>query len=102
VAGVWLGFDVPKTISVGAAGGLLAAPIWARVMASAYASRDAPDWVPPASLVTADLDRVTGALADSTTPPDRRYTEYFLPGTEPAALRFEARSIFGDGPVIVR
>ena len=33
------------------------------------------------------LDRATGALADTTTPPERRYTEYFLPGTEPEPLR---------------
>ena len=30
VAGVWLGFDTPKTITPGAAGGSLAAPIWGR------------------------------------------------------------------------
>jgi hypothetical protein len=37
--------------------------------------------------VTADLDRFTGQLADSATPPERRYTEYFVPGTEPEPLR---------------
>ena len=30
VAGVWLGFDRPKTITAGAVGGTLAAPIWGR------------------------------------------------------------------------
>ena len=28
-----------------------------------------------------------GQLADEFTPADRRYTEYFIPGTEPALLR---------------
>jgi len=42
---------------------------------------------PPPGLLYAELDRETGALADSTTPPDRRYVEFFLPGTEPAALK---------------
>jgi hypothetical protein len=50
-------------------------------------------------LITAELDRRTGTLADSTTPPDQRYTEYFLPGTEPQALRFDITSIFSGGPI---
>jgi 1A family penicillin-binding protein len=88
VAGVWLGFDRPKTIAPGVAGGSLAAPIWGAMMAKYYAGRPAPaPWTPPVGLVTAELDRATGQLADSTTPPDRRYTEYFLPGTEPEPLR---------------
>jgi penicillin-binding protein 1A len=88
VAGVWLGFDRPRTITPGAAGGSLAAPIWGAMMASYYAGRPVPaQWTPPVGLVTADLDRLTGQLADSTTPPERRYTEYFVPGTEPEPLR---------------
>ena len=88
VAGVWLGFDLPKTIAPGVAGGSLAAPIWGAMMAKYYAGRPAPaSWTPPVGLVTAELDRATGQLADSTTRPERRYTEYFLPGTEPEPLR---------------
>jgi penicillin-binding protein 2D len=110
VAGVWLGFDKPQTIMPGAAGGLLAAPIWAQFMATATAqdqaaaaaadslAPDSAQWVPPSTVVAAELDRQTGALADSTTPPDQRYTEYFLPGTEPTV--FDARSVFAGGAVI--
>ena len=88
VAGVWLGFDRPKTIAPGVAGGSLAAPIWGEMMAKYYAGRPAPTaWVPPLGLITAELDRTTGQLADATTPAERRYTEYFLPGTEPEPLR---------------
>ncbi|MEO8337508.1 MAG: PBP1A family penicillin-binding protein [bacterium] len=88
VAGVWLGFDRPKTITRGAAGGSLAAPIWGAMMARYYAGRPASAaWTPPAGLVTAELDRVTGLLADAATPSERRYTEYFIPGTEPEPLR---------------
>ena len=50
---------------------------------------DSTLWVPPSSLESAELDRLTGAPADSATPPDRRYTEYFLPGTEPSCLTHE-------------
>ncbi|MDQ2664546.1 MAG: PBP1A family penicillin-binding protein [Gemmatimonadota bacterium] len=88
VAGVWLGFDRPRTITPGGAGGTLAAPIWGAMMAKYYAGRAAPiAWVPPVGMVSAALDRVTGLLADSLTPPERRYTEYFVPGTEPEPLR---------------
>jgi 1A family penicillin-binding protein len=94
VGGVWLGFDQPTTIAPGAAGGSLAAPIWGQMIASYYASLGgtrpalASAWeTPPPGLVYAELDRDSGALADSTTPPARRYVEYFLPGTEPAMLK---------------
>lgn len=88
VAGVWLGFDRPRTITPGAAGGSLAAPIWGAMMAKYYAGRGSPGaWVPPAGLVTAELDRLTGLLADASTPPERRYIEYFVPGSEPGPLK---------------
>jgi penicillin-binding protein 1A len=99
VAGVWLGFDQPRPIATDAAGGTFAAPIWARMMATYYLGREPGTWTPPATLISADLDRSTGALADATTPAERRYTEYFLPGTEPAELRFDPRSIVSDGPI---
>jgi len=88
VAGVWLGFDRPTTIMPGAAGGSLAAPIWGDMMSRYYAGRARPSpWSPPAGLLAAQLDRLTGLPADSLTPPTQRYTEYFVPGTEPQALR---------------
>ena len=100
VAGVWLGFDKPKTITPGAAGGTLAAPIFGRMIAAYYANRGTTEWSPPAGLIAADLDRVTGQLADSTTPPDRRYTEYFLAGTEPLPLRVNGWRMFQGGPIV--
>jgi len=100
VAGVWLGFDRPKTITSGAAGGTLAAPIFGKMMAEYYASRSASEWHPPAGLIAAQLDRVTGELADSTTLPDRRYVEYFLSGTEPLPLRVNGWQMFKQGPII--
>jgi penicillin-binding protein 1A len=94
VAGVWLGFDRPKTITPGAAGGTLAAPIWARMMALAGALGGGVPWQPPAQLVSTELDRDTGHPATLATPPDRRYTEYFLPGTEPLLLRLDSWELF--------
>ncbi|HEU4995400.1 MAG TPA: PBP1A family penicillin-binding protein [Gemmatimonadaceae bacterium] len=102
VAGVWLGFDKPKTIMPGVGGGSLAAPIWANMVKRYYGSGSAGSWFAPAELSYAELDRATGQLADSLTPPDRRYVEYFLPGTEPPLLRVNPWKIPQWGPFITR
>jgi penicillin-binding protein 1A len=101
VAGVWLGFDTPKPIATGAAGGSLAAPIWGEMMSRWYASgHTAGDWgVVPSSLVTAVFDRKTNALADAGTPVDQRYTEYFLGGSEPLELRLHPERVFDVGEI---
>ncbi len=85
VAGVWVGLDKPQPIAAhGVAGGALAAPIWGQMIASYYQNRDAGSWDdPPSGLVTAQLDRDTGQIATPSTPPEKRYTEYFLDGTQP-------------------
>jgi penicillin-binding protein 1A len=101
VAGVWLGFDKPRPIAEhGVAGGSLAAPVFAQMLAAAGYTHPAAVWDVPPGLVTAVLDRQTGKLADSGTPAERRYTEYFLAGTEPGALRVDARRLFGLGPIL--
>lgn len=42
-----------------------------------------------------DFDRDKAAPADSTTPPERRYTEYFLDGTQPG----DPWALFANGPI---
>jgi len=107
VAGVWLGFDKPTPITAGAAGGSLAAPVWGKMLARYYAakpeiltSRAAEQWTPPVGVIFGDVDRATGELATEQTPPDRRYTEYFVEGTEPAPLKADPWKLFGWGPII--
>ena len=100
VAGVWLGLDKPQPIAErGVAGGLLAAPIFGQMLARSGYAKTTAVWEAPAGVVTAELDRLTGTIADATTPPERRYTEYFLSGTEPGALRVDGRRLFGLGPI---
>ena len=107
VAGVWLGFDRPKTITPGAAGGSLAAPVFGRMMARYYASgagqsslqRSEARWNPPLGVISGELDRLTGQLATAATPANRRYTEYFVEGTEPEPLRADPWKIFQWGPI---
>ena len=100
VAGGWLGFDKPKTITPGAAGGSLAAPIFGRLVQLAGVGREGGPWLPPEGLVMAELDRVTGMVATADTPADRRYPEYFIPGTEPPLLRMDAWRILRVGPIV--
>ena len=95
VAGVWVGFDKPVPIAPGAAGGSLAAPIWGDMVGRYYQSRGTGDWNLPAGLVAVDYDRDKLAPADSTTLPERRYTEYFLDGTQPG----DPWALFADGPI---
>jgi len=82
-----------------AASRTLAAPIFAQMLARAGYTQPAGTWDPPPGLVSAELDRDTGTLADALTPAERRHTEYFLPGTEPGALRVDARRFFTLGPL---
>lgn len=100
VAGVWLGTDKPTSIAPGAAGGTLAAPIFGRMLQLAGATRAALPWIPPPGLVMAELDRATGELATPATPPERRYTEYFLDGTEPPVLRMDLWRVVRGGVAI--
>jgi 1A family penicillin-binding protein len=107
VAGVWLGFDKPISIAPGAGGGSLAAPVWGKMLARYYAakpeiltSREASQWTPPLGVIMGEVDRETSQLATDMTPADRRYTEYFVEGTEPPPLRADPWKIFAWGPII--
>ncbi len=103
VAGVWFGFDRPTPISGEAAGGSLAAPAWGRMVASLYRSRvPAQEWMPPPGVISGVFERGTTQIATELTPPDRTYVEYFVEGTEPEALRFDAWRLFNQGPVGAR
>ncbi len=107
VAGVWLGFDKPTSMGRGAGGGSFAAPVWGRMVARYYAakpeiltSREAAQWTPPLGVIMGEVDRATGELATDQTPADRRYTEYFIEGTEPPSLRADPWKVFAWGPII--
>jgi membrane carboxypeptidase/penicillin-binding protein len=92
VAGVWLGFDRPRTITPGAAGGGLAAPIFGQMVARWGGASTTP-WPVPSTVVLAEMDRETGDFAEDWTPLERRYVESFVAGTEPGALRVDVRRL---------
>jgi penicillin-binding protein 2D len=88
VGAVWVGYDTPRPISGGqAAGGTVAAPIFGRTAQAFYAAnRSTMPWTPPPGVVSMELDRDTGLPATELTVPAKRYTEWFVAGTEPGAI----------------
>lgn len=77
VGAVWMGFDNPKTIVRGASGGVLAAPVWGRIMRQAPAG--AGEWRQPSGVVTAEVERGTGRVVSEHCPAQGpTYTEYFV------------------------
>jgi penicillin-binding protein 1A len=88
VAGVWIGFDRPRTIANQATGGRLAAPVWGRLMSRFYAGKPPPQpWPVPAGVVERQVDPATGlVLAEGCeqAAADPRH-EYFVAGREPVA-----------------
>ena len=95
-AGVWVGYDQPRTIMRNGYAGDLAVPLWGRFM-SAATSGDKPDnFKAPRTITSATICRITGKLATGdcygATSVDRNgnivsgqsvYTEYFVRGTQP-------------------
>jgi len=82
VAGVWFGYDTPRSLGDGATGGRLAAPAWAQFYEHGWpqGARDAP-WRPPAGLVSRVIDADNGDLATAWCP--HTQLEWFRLGTEP-------------------
>jgi len=99
VAGVWVGFDQPRTILPNGYAGDIAVPMWAEFMKVATRG-DSPDWfTPPAGVTTATVCRLSGKLATEgcenvdVVDPDGKierrsmvYTEYFARGTQPTTF----------------
>lgn len=84
VAGVWIGFDKPKSIMRNAQGGQLAAPAWTTFMTEVYMKKPAPaDWPKPEGVSTRLIDSFTGLLFTPSCAGPGIITEYYIPGTEP-------------------
>jgi penicillin-binding protein 1A len=80
-ATVWVGFDRPATLGRRETGASAALPIWMEFMRGALAGRPEKPLLPPEGIVTARIDRVSGALAG----PGQSDTvfEYFQAGQLP-------------------
>jgi len=110
VAGVWVGFDQPRTIIANGFAGDIAVPMWANFMKAATKD-DKPEWFKaPPGVTSANVCRLSGKLATEGCQDVevvnrdgqliRRsmvYTEYFDRGTEPTSYceLHPTRGIFG-------
>ncbi|HET9468535.1 MAG TPA: PBP1A family penicillin-binding protein [Vicinamibacterales bacterium] len=96
VAGVWVGFDTPKTIIKNGFAGQLAVPMWANFMKIATKDDDASWFQPPRDVVAVEVCRLSGSRpgagcrnAASVSPTGEItyksmvYTDYFVRGSEP-------------------
>jgi penicillin-binding protein 1A len=96
VTGVWVGYDMPKTIIRNGYAAELAVPIWARFMKTATRG-DTSEWFKaPPTITSATICRISGKRATdacryvNTIDADgylktesQAYTEHFIRGTEP-------------------
>lgn len=99
IAGVWIGFDQPKTILPNGYAGDLAVPIWTAFMKTATKG-DKPDWFNrPSNVVGVNVCRMSGQLPNegcdhvqvvnkdgNIETRSMIYTDYFVRGTQPTTV----------------
>jgi penicillin-binding protein 1A len=96
-AGVWVGYDQPRTIIGQGYAATLAVPLWGRFMAEATRNHMPDAFKAPRTVTSATICRISGKLATDAcrvaepidldgnpTQGSMVYTEYFLRGSEPA------------------
>jgi penicillin-binding protein 1A len=81
VAGVWVGFDVKRTIGKFETGGKAAAPIFVHFMKRFLKDSPPLDFDIPDGVIPVAVNSYSGRLADPGDPGS--FTEYFISGTEP-------------------
>jgi membrane carboxypeptidase/penicillin-binding protein PbpC len=86
VVGAWVGNNDNSPMKKVASGVSGATPIWNRIISEALSGKPAVSFEVPSSVVTLEVDRVSGYLAHDGFP---TRTEYFVKGTEPT----------GDDPI---
>ncbi len=81
VAGVWIGYDLKRSLGSAETGGRLALPIWIQFMQKALADAERVDFPVPQNVVAISVNPQTGRR----TPPGSTgaITEYFIKGAEP-------------------
>jgi len=81
VAGIWFGYDTPRTIAYNASGGRLAAPAWAEVYQAGWREPKGSAFTVPLGMVQQMVDPQSGELATEWCP--SRAKQWFKPGREP-------------------
>lgn len=83
ITGVWAGYDKPTPMGKGFTGGVICAPIWEKFTRSALVDKPAVDFPKPDSVISVQIDPVTGDLAAPDCP--KKQEEFYIEGTEPTA-----------------
>jgi penicillin-binding protein 1A len=96
-AGVYVGFDEPRTLGNGEAGGLVAAPIFRDFMAAALEHAPSVPFPLPAGADFVTVNSITGQPAGSGS--RDAIVEAFRPGTAPPAAGPGADEMAGDGDI---
>jgi len=98
ICGVWVGFDVKKSLGKDATGGKIACPIWTEFMK--FATKDLPekDFEKPENIVEVEIDAEDGLLASSYS--KKTYLEAFIKGTEPKEYSSPAEKIIKEQEIL--
>ncbi|MBL7078369.1 transglycosylase domain-containing protein [Candidatus Shapirobacteria bacterium] len=83
MVGVWVGNNDNSPMSRVASGISGAAPIWRRIILAALNDLPKKEFVQPSSVVTAEVDKISGYRAHDEFPSK---IEYFIKGTEPVGV----------------
>jgi len=83
VVGVWVGFDVKRSLGARETGAKAALPIWRDFMKAAYAGRSPEPFARPARIVEVPIHRDTGLRANPAAGCSPVFAESFYEGTEP-------------------
>jgi penicillin-binding protein 1A len=91
VAGVWIGYDVKRSLGSAETGGRLALPLWITFMQKALADLSPDDFPVPENVVAIPVNHMTGRPV----PREEKgaILEYFIKGTEPSPLEAKAHTL---------
>ena len=95
VTGVWVGFDMIKSLGEKVSGARSALPIWIDFMKNVSPPSDEERFIPPNNIVVVEIDPKTGFLAERGASNTKR--EIFVRGSEPTQhtpQRFSTRDFF--------
>ena len=98
-AGLWIGYDQPRTLGSQESAGRLAAPIWAAFMRRALANQTPQTFAIPESVFPALINIKTGVPTDRTDP--EAITAYFIRGDvgESGTLPDDQPNLSGENPL---
>ncbi len=88
VAGVWVGYDVKRSLGPAETGGRLALPLWIAFMQKILPDLPPEDFKPPENVVAIPVNHLTGRPVPQGE--NGSILEFFIKGTEPKALEAAA------------